>query len=149
MGPTAGEIEQQIADTRGDMESRIVELRERSERTVRRSKRMLLVAVGAGVAVGTAVGIGFLAWRLTRPPTVEERLGRVLPLRRAQEARNRVELWLRRGLPPMRLYVGDRQVGEEAPETTTQKLVVMAARAAGTAAAAALASRVLGRNKAA
>jgi len=42
-------------------------------------------------------------------------------------------------------HIGDRQVGEEAPETTMQKLVVLGARTAGTAAATALASRVLGR----
>ena len=147
MGPTAGQIEQQIAGTRDDIESRIVELRGRSQRTVERSKRALLIAVGAGVAIGTAAGIAFVAWRLTRPATVEERVGRVVPLRSVREARRRAELWLRRGVPPVRLYVGDRQVGEEQPETTAQKLVVMAARAAGTAAAAALAGRILGGGK--
>lgn len=148
MGTTSGQIEQQIADTRDGMESKIVELRERSQKTVDRSKRLLVLALGAGAAIGTAAGIGYLVYRMTRPPTVEERIGRVLPgdlLKLIRHYRDRAELRIRHGLPAMRLYVGDRQVGEEAPETTVQKIVVLAARTAGTAAATALASRVMGR----
>ena len=42
MGTTSGQIEQQIAETRDGMESKIVELRERSQKTVDRSKRLLV-----------------------------------------------------------------------------------------------------------
>lgn len=148
MGTTAGQIERQIADTRDDMESKIVELRERSLETVDRSKRLLLIAVGAGAAIGTAAGIGYLVYRMTRPPTVEERITRILPgdwFKLIRHYRDRAELRIRHGLPPVRLYVGDRQVGEEAPETALQKLIVLAARTAGTAAATAMASRILGK----
>ncbi len=43
----------------------------------------------------------------------------------------------------MRLYIGDRQVGEERPATQWERIAIRAAQAAGTAAAGALASRLL------
>ena len=50
---------------------------------------------------------------------------------------------LRDGVPPMRLYIGDRQIGEERPTSPWEKIAVRAAQAAGTAAASAIASRLL------
>jgi hypothetical protein len=124
------------------MESKIVELRERSERRIRRVKRTALIVGGAGAAVGVALVGAFVIYRLTRPVTVQERARRLVPrgmtrsLRKAgKNARGRI--------PPMRLYIGDRQIGEERPVTRWETIAVRAAQAAGTAAAGAIASRVM------
>jgi integrase len=141
MGANTTQIERQIAETRDDIESTIIQLRERSRNAVRRGAVFALAAV----AVGAAVGAGFVAWRLTRPPTMRERVNRVIPLdlNWIDELRRRLDL--SRRLPPIRLYVGDRAVGESPPETTVERLVVRAAQAAGTAAAAAIVSRLVSR----
>jgi hypothetical protein len=141
VGANTTQIERQIAETRDDIEATIVQLRERSRNAVRRGAVFALAAL----AVGAAVGAGFVAWRLTRPPTMRERVNRIIPvdLNWIEEIRRRVDL--SRRLPPIRLYVGDRAVGESPPETTVERLVIRAAQAAGTAAAAALVSRLVSR----
>ena len=149
MGPSSDQLERQIAEVRGSMESSIVELRDRSRRQVRRASRAALIALGVGAAVGVVVVGVIVVNRLTRPPTTRERLRRLIPagafglggdLRRARRS---LELRARRRIPNMRLYVGDRQVGEEPPTTPWERIAVRAAQAAGTAAAGALASRLL------
>ena len=147
MGPNTTQIERQIAETREDIESTIVELRERSRRTVQRGARVALVALAVGAAIGAAAGAGFVIYRLARPPSMRERVERVVPVASlgdlVRETRRRFDP--RRKLPPIRLYVGDRAVGESPPETTVERLVIRAAQAAGTAAAAALVSRMVSR----
>ena len=148
MGTSSDEIARQIAETREDIEDRIVTLRQRGEVAMERSKRALLVAagVGAGVAV---VGVGaFVIWRMTRPATTRERIERVIPptwWERLRGMRNAVELGIRKQVPPMRMYVGDRQLGEEPPASSFQKLAIRFVQAAGTAAGAAIVHRVLQR----
>ena len=141
MGRSADEISREIADTRGDMERKIVALRERGQRTVRQSVR---VAVVAGAVAGAAIA-AFVVYRITRPPTWQQRVVRTVPKGwrgRLQDLYDQGELTLRRGLPPMRLYVNDRQVGKEPPSSTFEKVVIRAAQTAGTAAAAALANKL-------
>lgn len=146
MGPSSAEYERQIAEVRGSMESRIVELRERSRETIRRGRRAILIAVGVGAGVGVAAATAFFLYRWNRRPTINERLERTLPggwWNYVRNARDKFELGWRRTLPPVRLYVGDRQVGEQQPRSNAwEKIVVRAAQAAGTAAAAAVVSRV-------
>jgi hypothetical protein len=128
------------------MESKIVELRERTRDTVRRGRKALLIAAGVGAAVGAAAVTAFVLYKVTRPTTPAERLRRVIPETWwdwVRHGREKVELTLRRGIPSMRLYVGDRQVGEEPPSSTMEKIVIRAAQAAGTAAAAAVVSRLV------
>lgn len=147
MAKPSDEIVREISETRGAMESRIVELRQRSRRTVRRTAR--LAALGAGVAAGLAVaaGVVLVAYRMRRPPTFGERLGRVLPSRLTglgavpQAAR----LWANRRVPPVRLYVGDRQVGEAPTPTRWEKIGLRFAQTFATAAASALVSRLTAR----
>ena len=79
MGASSDQLEQQIAEVRGSMESKIIELRERSRTQVRRISRTLMIAVGVGAAVGVAVVGGLIVYRLTRPPTTRERIERVIP----------------------------------------------------------------------
>jgi hypothetical protein len=141
LGANTTQIERQIAETRDDIESTIVQLRERSRQTVRRGAMVALVALG----LGAAVGAGFVAYRVLRPPTVRERIGRVVPVDLDWIGALRRRLDLSRRLPPIRLYVGDRAVGESPPETTLERLVIRAAQAAGTAAAAAIVSRMVTR----
>ena len=150
MGRSADEISREIADTRGDMERKIVALRERGQRTMRQGVR---VAIVAGALAGAAVA-AFVIYRVRRPPTWQQRVIRTVPKGwrgRLQGLYDQGELTLRRGLPPMRLYVNDKQVGQEPPSGTLEKLVIRAAQTAGTAAAAALASKlfenVSGRGK--
>lgn len=149
MGPSSDQIERQIVQTRGSMESKIVELRERSERNLARAKRTALIVAGAGAALGVVAVGAFVIYRLTRPTSTGERVRRLLPrgLQRVPRSLGHARLAagkrLRDGVPPMRLYVGDRQVGEERPTTQWEKIAVRAAQAAGTAAAGAIASRVM------
>jgi hypothetical protein len=147
VGANTTQIEREIAETRDDIESTIVELRERSRRTVQRGMRVAIIALAAGAAVGGALGAGYIAYRLSRPVTMRERVGRVVPFDSLgdllHDLRERFDP--RRGMPPIRLYVGDRAVGESPPETTVERLVIRAAQAAGTAAAAAIVSRVVTR----
>jgi len=121
------------------MEPKIDELRERGQRQVRRA----VMVVAAGAAVGVLLLGGLVIYRLTRPATARERLRRVVPpgleLGRARRSARR----LRKRVPSLRLYVGDRQVGTERPQPRWERLVVVAAGAAGTAAARALAPRLL------
>jgi hypothetical protein len=120
------------------MELKIVELRDRSERQLRRVKRTALIVVGAGAALGVVAVSAFVIYRLTRPPTTRERVRRLVPRRLAAMPGR-----MRDRVPPMRLYVGDRQVGEEPQTTPWERIAVRAAQSAGTAAAAAIASRVV------
>jgi hypothetical protein len=58
--------------------------------------------------------------------------------------RETLELRGRRRVPPFRLYVGDRKVGEEPPDGGRwERIAVTAARAAGRAATGAAISRLL------
>ena len=147
MGPTSDQLEQEIGEVRGRMDSRIVELRELGRRRVRMARRVAMVAAGVGVGVGlAAVGV-FVVWRLARAPTRRERLQRLLPagtLRDLSRLRETLELRGRRRVPPVRLYVGERRVGEE-PENAGlwERVAATAARAAGRAAAGAVVSRLL------
>jgi hypothetical protein len=146
MGASSDQLERQIAEVRGSMESKIIELRERSRTQVRRVSRTLVIAVGVGAAVGVAAVGALIVYRLTRPPTTRERLQRVVPpgvLKDMKRIRQTLELGLRRNVPPMRLYVGDRQLGEEKPSSQWEKIAVNVARAAGTAAASAVVARLV------
>lgn len=146
MGGSSDQLQRQIADVRGEMESRIVELRDRSRRQVRRASRAMLVAAVAAAAIGAgAIGV-FVAYRMTRPATFSERMARLVPpgiFQRLRHLRESLELGLRRQVPPLRLYVGDRQVGEERPAARWERIVIRAAQAAGTAAASAVVSRLI------
>jgi hypothetical protein len=120
------------------MESKIVELRERSERRLRVAKRTALIVAGAGAALGVAAVGAFVIYRLTRPTTASERARRLVP-RGLLGMRKRVG----DRVPPLRLYVGNRQVGEEPRTTPWERIAVRAAQAAGTAAAGAIATRLM------
>jgi hypothetical protein len=148
MGASSDQLEHQIAEVRGSMESKIIELRERSRTQVRRLSRTLVIAVGVGAAVGVAVVGGLLVYRLTRPPTKRERLQRIVPpglWKDLQRVRQTLELGVRRQVPPIRLYLGDKQVGEEKPASQWERIAVNAARAAATAAASAVVARAVDR----
>jgi hypothetical protein len=143
MGPTSDQLERQIGEVRGQMESRIVELRELGRQKARVATRVALIAVGVGVA---AVGV-FVVWQLVRPPTPRERMQRLLPagtLKDLRRLRETLELRGRRRVPPMRLYIGDRTAGDEQEEAGRwQRLAVAAAQTAGRVVAGAVISRVL------
>jgi hypothetical protein len=148
LGTSPDEISRQIAATREDIEEKIVTLRQRSEVAVARGKRVLLIAAGIGAATAVAVVGAIVIYRLTRPVTVRERVGRVIPwawFDRLQHLRESLELGIRKQVPPLRVYVGDKQVGEEPPANTTQKIVLRLAQAAGTAIGGAVVERVMSR----
>jgi hypothetical protein len=145
MGPSSDQIEQQIGEVRGSLESKIVALRLRGEREVRRAKRTALIVAGGGAAIGVAALGAFVIYRLTRPPTAGERARRLLPpgLARAPLGLRAARKAMGKRLPPVRLYIGDRQVGEERAESGWERIAVRVARAAATAAAGTIASRVM------
>ena len=148
MGSSTDEIAREIRETRQDMERRIITLRERGEVAVARSKRALLIAAAAGAAVGTVIVGAYVVYRMTRPPSARERLERVIPRRwwsRLDNLRDSIELGIRKQVPPMRLYVNDRRVGEEPPANTTQKVLMRVAQATGTAIGGAIVQRLMSR----
>ena len=124
------ELAREIAATREEMGERLVELRRRGRTAARRSVQIALVAG----ALGGAAVVGLIAYRMTRPPTLSERVSRVVPARRLTSLR----------LPSFRVSVNERTVAEHS-DTTAERLVVAAARAAGTAAATALAGILIRR----
>ena len=143
MGPTSDQLQQQIGEVRSDMESRILELRAIGRRRMQTARRVALVAVGVGLAAAGVV----IVWRLARPPTARERLRRLLPagtLKDLRRARETLQLKGWRRVPPIRVSVGDREADEERQRGGTwERIAVMAARAAGTAAARAIVARLL------
>ena len=144
MGASPDEISRQIAKTREEIEDNIVTLRQRSEVAVERGKRALLIGAAAAVAVVGAI----VVYRMTRPVTARERVERVIPAtwwERARHLRESWELGIRKQVPPLRLYVGDRQVGEELPTNTTQKILLRIAQAAGMAIGGAMVKRLMSR----
>ena len=148
MGTSSDEIARQIAETREDIEDKIVTLRERGEVAVERGKRALMIAAGVGAGIAVVGVSAYVVWRMTRPPTTRERIERVIPptwWERARGLRNAVELGIRKQVPPVRMYVGDRQVGEEPPSSNLQKIALRFAQAAGTAVGGAIVHRLLER----
>jgi hypothetical protein len=132
------------------MESKIIELRERSRTQVRRLSRTLVIAVGVGAAVGVAVVGALIVYRVTRQPTTRERVERVIPrgvMKDLRRARQTLELGLRRQVPSMRLYVGDKQIGEEKAASQWERIAVNVGRAAATAAASAIVARLVDQIK--
>ena len=148
MGASPDEISRQIAKTREEIEDNIVTLRQRSEVAVERGKRALLIAAGIGAGAAVAVVGAIVVYRMTRPVTARERVERVIPAtwwERARHLRESWELGIRKQVPPLRLYVGDRQVGEELPTNTTQKILLRIAQAAGMAIGGAMVNRLMSR----
>lgn len=148
MGSSPDEIARQIADARGDMEEKILVLRERGEVAVDRSRRALIAGAIIGGAAIAAIAVGIIAWRVTRPPTRRERLERLMPRRwlvRLGQLRESWELGIRRQVPPVRVFVGERQLGEEPPGTQWQRIGMRFAQAAGGAVGAAAVSYIMAR----
>jgi hypothetical protein len=146
LGASPDEISRQIAKTREEIEDNIVTLRQHSEVAVERGKRALLIAAGIGAAAAVAVVGAIVVYRMTRPVTARERVERVIPAtwwERARHLRESWELGIRKQVPPLRLYVGDRQVGEELPTNTTQKILLRIAQAAGMAIGGAMVNRLM------
>ena len=148
MGSSADEIARQIAGTRDDMEEKILVLRERGEVAVDRSRKALMVGAIIGGAAIATIAVGIVVWRLTRPPSSRERFERLVPkkwLIRLGQLRESWELGVRRQVPPIRVFVGDRQVGEEPPSTQWQKIGMRFAQTAGGAVGAAAVSSIMAR----
>jgi hypothetical protein len=148
LGTSPDEISRQIAETREQIEDKILTLRQRSEVAVERGKRALLIAAGIGAAAAVTVVGAIVIYRMTRPMTARERVERVIPAtwwERARHLRESWELGIRQQVPPLRLYVGDRQVGEKPPASTTQKIGLRIAQAAGTAIGGAMVQRLMSR----
>lgn len=146
MGPSSDQLQREIGMVRDSMESTMVQLRDRGQRQVRRLRRTAVIAVGVGAAVGVIVVGGYVAYRITRRPTRRERLERLVPLdwrHWFSRARTALELDLRKRVPALRLYVGDRQIGEERPEPRLEQIAVRLARTGGTAAGSALATALV------
>jgi hypothetical protein len=148
LGNSSDEIARQIAETREDIEDKIITLRERGEVAVRRSKRALLIAAGVGAAAAVAVVGAIIVYRMTRPVSTRERIQRVIPAiwwERAKHLSDSWDLGIRKQVPPLRVYVGDKQIGEEPPSNPVQKIGLTLARAAGTAIGGAIVERVMSR----
>ena len=143
MARPTDEISQAVAQARERIDDKVTVLETRARGTVR---RVLPIAI-AGLMTVAAVSIGIaVAVRRRRKQTGWERFQRALPrpVRRRLDA---IELRLRRGVPPTRLYVGDRLIGDEPASSGWQKIGMRFAGAAGAALATAVITRVLERRR--
>jgi hypothetical protein len=133
MGRSTAEIEREIAETRRSIEGQVVELRRQGRIQARRVMTAAVVVAGLAAAVGAAV----VVYRLTRPITWRERARRLLPVT------------LPRRSPRDEGTEGQRVIVIEPEQTRWQRLAIEVAKAAGTAAGAAVVSRLLrGRGEA-
>lgn len=137
-GPS--DIDKQLGEVRDSMESSIVVLRDRGKRELKRVEKMALIAAGVGAAVGVAVVGVVIVRRVTRQPTTRERVERVVPLHWWDRVRSGVV----GQVPPMRLYIGDRQVGEDRQRKPAfwESGAVHVVEALGTAVGTAIATRL-------
>jgi hypothetical protein len=143
---SATDLQREIVEARGAIESKIVRLRDQGTVAVRQVSRQAALAAGIGAAIGVAAIGVYLAFRLTRPATRRERIRRVVPSWLPLDLDD-----LRAGLaqafgsrmPPVRLYIGDKMVGEDPPAPRWEKIAIRIATAAATAGAGVLAKRVL------
>jgi len=119
------------------MESSIVVLRDRGKRELKRVEKMALIAAGVGAAVGVIVVGLVVVNRLRRPPTRRERIERLIPL----GWWDRLQAGYAKQVPPMRLYVGDRQVGEEPRRPVWESSAMNIAKTLGAAAGTAIVTR--------
>lgn len=140
-GPS--DLDKQIGAVRDSMESSIVVLRDRGKRQLKRAEKLALIGLGTGAAVGVVVLGIIVIRRLRRPPTRRERLERVIPLGWWDRVWDRVRTGYTEHVPPMRLYIGDRQVGEEPKAPSWERAAVTTARTFGSAAGSAIAMRLL------
>lgn len=146
MGASTDQIEREIGATRDAIESRIVELRQRGEKQVNRARQALLVAAALGAAIGVIAVGALIVYRYSRPLSKRERLARLVPpavLKDLASARETLEVSVGRRLPPMRLYVNDRQVGKKQESSRVERLIVSGIRAAATAAVGEVFSRAV------
>jgi hypothetical protein len=141
MAGSSDQLSQELGELRNSMESSIVVLRDRGQRQLKRATRVALIALGVGAAVGAAAVGAYVVYRATRPPTRRERMERLVPLGWWYRLRDRV----RGQVPPMRLYIGDRQVGEERQEPRVERIAVRVAQTVGTAGGTALATQLARR----
>jgi hypothetical protein len=131
------------------MESRILELRDRSRRNLARFRRSALIALAVGAALGVAVTGVYVTYRLTRRPSRRERLQRLLPSSltgwsgRLARTRRRGLRHLGHGLPPIRLSVGERETAQGEHGARAARILFRAAAIAGRAAGTAMATRLL------
>lgn len=134
-GPT--DLDKQIGAVRDSMESSIVVLRDRGKHELKRIEKMALIAAGVGAAVGVVVVGLVIVTRLRRPPTRRERIERLIPL----GWWDRLRAGYAKQVPPMRLYIGDRQVGEEPRRAAWESSALRVAKTVGAAAGTAIVSR--------
>ena len=139
MGTSTDEIRRELDATREDLDDKLDVLEGRARRVANTARP--IAAIGAAVVVAALAGRYFI-YRLRRKPTPGERIAAILP-DRVLRARDAAELRLRRGLPPTRLYIGDRRVGEEPPASGMQKIGMRLAQSAGTAAGSAIVAYAL------
>jgi hypothetical protein len=132
MAGSSAEIEREIAETRRHLDAQVVELRRRGRIQARR----LLGAAVLVAGTAAAVGIGMLVYRLSRPMTWRERAGRLLP----SSLPRQLPSWRRR-----RSDKAQQRVVVEPQQRSWERLALSLARAAGTAAGAAIVSRMLQR----
>ncbi len=131
MARSSAEIEREIAQTRRNLDSHVLELRRRGRVQARR----LLGAAVLVAGTAAAVGIGLLVYRLSRPMTWRERAGRLRPGSLPQ----RMPSWRRRRSDPAQKRVVE-------PENRGwERLALSLARAAGTAAGVAIVKRMIER----
>jgi hypothetical protein len=134
VGTASDEIRRELNATRHDLDDKLDVLEGRARRAAKTLRPF--AAIAAGVAV-SALASGYLIYRSRRKPTARERISARLP-KPVIRLRDAAELRLRRGIPPTRIYVGDRRLGEEPPGSGMQKIGIKFAQSAGAAAGSAI-----------
>ena len=130
MGASSPEIDQQIKDTRQQLDANLVVLERRAASTARRAVR---IAAAAGIGLVAAAGIGFAVYKLRRRRSLAARVHDALPRSMRRLPRNLVRN-ARRPLPTVKVVIAASGKGREpgAWESMAQKVATtVAASAAG------------------
>jgi hypothetical protein len=134
VGTSTDEIRRELDATREDLDGKIDVLEGRARSAANRVRPIAAGVLGGAVLI--LIG-GYAIYRTRRTPSTRERIAAIVP-DPVLKLRDAVELRLRRGVPSMRIYVGDRPVGEEPASSGWQKIGLRLAQSAGTAGGSAL-----------
>jgi len=139
MGASSDQIDQQIRETRSELDQKLTVLELRAKSSARRYGR-----VAAGVAVGVlALAVGAMAYRRYRQRTVVKQLYNLLiqSFESVREMPDGLTSQLKRRLP-IKIVVTDRARAESSPNAWTNIAGKIAPAVVGSAAAAVV-SRVM------
>jgi hypothetical protein len=144
MGPSSDEIQTELTETREDLDRKLDDIERRAKFSLRKYAKYAPAAAGALGTAGTVVAAVLLV-RSRRRRSLADHVGRAVPkpLWRLGSA----AALMRRGIPSMRIYIGQQEPVRESQSSRLQSIALRAAESASAAAASAAFGYVTSRVK--